>query len=164
MPHWKKMMDPKELLAAHDLDGRDVTVTIVDVVGGELNNGTKKNKKPIASIASGSGRKLDKKLALNPTNCKTIEQLSGSADTDDWKGLRVTLFPTTTPFGNEIKECIRIRPYPPKANGKAAADADARGNGDALTDRIAEEMAKNADSAPAQRDRDDIPGDEATDA
>jgi hypothetical protein len=115
MAHWKKFLD-KELLGAWDLDGRDVTVTIVEVTGGELNNGTKKNKKPIATIASSSGRKLDKRLALNATNCKTIEQLAGSPDVDKWKGLRITLFPTTTQFGGETKECIRIRPYPPKDN------------------------------------------------
>lgn len=113
MAHWKKFMD-KELLGAWDLEGRDVTVVIVDVTGAELNNGTKKNKKPVATIAAPNGRKLEKKLALNSTNCQTITQLAGSPDVEKWKGLSVVLWPTTTQFGGETKECIRIRPYPPK--------------------------------------------------
>jgi hypothetical protein len=158
MAHWKKFLD-KDLLGAWDLDGRDVTVTIVEVTGGELNNGTKKNKKPIATIASGSGRKIDKRLALNATNCKTIEQLAGSPDVDKWKGLRITLYPTTTQFGGETKECIRIRPYPPKdhagRNGQTRDAATAPGAAHAAA----------SETAPVIHPRDpddDIPtGDEA---
>ncbi|TXH41046.1 MAG: hypothetical protein E6Q97_38580 [Desulfurellales bacterium] len=131
MSHWKKFMD-KELLGAHDLDGRDVTVVIVEVSGGEINNGTKKNKKPIAVLASSSGRKLDKRLALNATNCKTLEQLAGSPDVDKWRGMAIVLYGTTTNFGGQTVDCVRIRPYPPKPSKKgeapqpelAASDAD----------------------------------------
>lgn len=119
--HWKRMMD-KELLGAWDLDGRDVTVTIESVSGGEVTgNGNKKNKKPIATL-----RGTTKKLALNATNCKTIEQLSGTPETDKWRGMRITLFGTTTTFGGQTVECIRVRPYPPKGskgrngNGRSA--------------------------------------------
>lgn len=159
MAHWKKYMD-KELLGAWDLEGRDVTVTIVDVSGVELNNGTKKNKKPVATIASASGRKLDKKLALNATNCKTIEQLAGSPDVERWKGLRVTLFPTTTQFGGETKECIRIRPYPPKDNAGRNGNGNGRGGRERggeqpdLTQQIADKMSEQA-AAPAGDDADD---------
>lgn len=127
MAHWKKFMD-KELLGAWDLEGRDVTVTILDVSGAELNNGTKKNKKPVATVGSAKGRKIEKKLALNATNCKVLEQLAGSPDTEKWKGMAVTLFPTTTQFGGETKECIRIRPYHPKGS-KEEADRQKREEG-----------------------------------
>lgn len=137
MAHWKKYMD-KELLGAWDLEGRDVTVTLVEINGAELNNGTKKNKKPVATIASSTGRKLDKKLALNATNCKTIEQLAGSPDVEKWKGLRITLWPTTTQMGGETKECIRIRPYPPKESGNGRNGRNGRDRG--------------AESAPAASD------------
>lgn len=163
MAHWKKFMD-KELLGAHDLDGRDITVTIVEVNGAELTNGTKKNKKPVATLASGSGRKLDKKLPLNSTNCKVIEQLSGSPDVDKWKGLRITLYPTTTQMGGETKDCIRIRPHHPK-NGKGKPEAS-------LSEQIADEMARDqgagasANTIPRDTDGDDtdVPADEASDA
>lgn len=116
MAHWKKMMD-KDLLGAWDLEGRDVTVVIVDVKGGELNNGTKKNKKPVATIAAPNGRPIAKKLALNTTNCTTITGLAGSPDVEKWKGLSIVLFGTTTQFGGQTVECIRVRNYPPKDNG-----------------------------------------------
>ena len=131
MAHWKKLMDPKEFLFAHDLDGRDVTVTIEKVVGGKLKgeNG-KESKKPVAHIKG-----TPKKLALNVTNCKTIEQLFGTGDADKWRDLRVTLFPTTTDFGGKTVDCIRIRPSHPKPSdgkrgdepppSKPAADPDA---------------------------------------
>lgn len=121
--HWKKFMD-KELLGAHDLDGRDVTVVIVEVDGGEISNGNKKNKKPIAKIMSQNGRPLEKKLALNATNCRILEQLSGSPDVDKWRGLAIVLFGTTTQFGGQTVDCIRIRPYPPKNDKGRNGNAD----------------------------------------
>lgn len=119
MPHWKKLMDPKDFLFAFDLDGRDVNVTITHVSGGELTGEQgRKTKKPIAHIKERPG----KKLALNTTNCTTIEQLTGTSDYAKWKDVRVVLFPTTTSFGGKTVECIRIRPYPPKERdgGKGA--------------------------------------------
>lgn len=121
MPHWKKLMDPKDMLFAYDLDGRDVTITIEKVTGGELTGEQgRKTKKPIAHIAGKT-----KKLALNNTNCQTIEQLTGTNDYEQWKNVRVTLFPTTTNFGGKTVECIRIRPYHPKGT-KEEADRQAR--------------------------------------
>lgn len=121
--HWKKMMDPKEMLFAFDLDNRDVTLTIDKVVGGELvGDQGRKTKKPIASFKG-----TEKKLALNSTNCKTIAALFGSHDTGDWAGKRITLFATTTSFGGETRECIRVRPTLPKekaANGRGQSKPD----------------------------------------
>lgn len=152
MPHWKKLMDPKDMLYAYDLDGRDVTVEISRVVGGELTGEQgRKTKKPIAHIAGKT-----KKLALNNTNCATIEQLTGTADYEKWAGVRVTLFPTTTSFGGKTVECIRIRPYPPK-------DKPSKGGKDAKPDvaqQIADEMAKNdpdVDAAAARDGESDVP-------
>jgi hypothetical protein len=115
MPHWKKLMDAKDMLYAFDLDGRDVTVTITRVIGGELTGEQgRKTKKPIAHLAG-----TPKKLALNATNCTTIEQLTGTSDYEKWVGVRVTLFPTTTNFGGKTVDCIRVRPYPPKDDSKS---------------------------------------------
>jgi hypothetical protein len=149
--HWKKMMDDKEMLYAHDLDNRDVTITIEKVVGGELRGeNNKKSKKPIAHIKGKT-----KKLALNVTNCRIIEQLAGTPDPAEWAGMRVTIFPTTTDFGGKTVECIRVRPYLPKeksdksnGNGKAAAKPD-------LVDQIREEMNRaEGDPPPAADDED----------
>ena len=137
--HWKKMMDDKEMLGAHDLDGRDVTITIERVVGGEVRGeNNKKNKKPIAHIKGKT-----KKLALNVTNCKAIEALIGTPDPAEWSGARITIFPTTTDMGGKVVDCIRVRPYHPKpSNGNKTAKPE----GD-LTQQIAEKMAETAGSA-----------------
>lgn len=108
MPHWKSMMD-KEFLYAFDLKGRDVTLTIAQVTAGKLKNGKKESKKPLCFFVEPRDKRP---LALNATNCKTIAKLYGN-DTDEWKGKRVTLYPTTTEMAGETVECIRVRPRAP---------------------------------------------------
>lgn len=108
MPHWKSMMD-KEFLYAFDLKGRDVTLTIARVTAGELKNGNKKSKKPLCYFVEPKDKRP---LALNATNCKTIAKMYGN-DTDEWRGKRVTLYPTTTEMAGETVECIRVRPRVP---------------------------------------------------
>lgn len=108
MPHWKSMMD-KEFIYAFDLKGRDVTVTIERVTAGELKNGNKKSKKPLCFFRESKDKRS---LALNATNCKVIAKLYGN-DTDEWRGKRVTLYPTTTEMAGETVECIRVRPRAP---------------------------------------------------
>jgi len=108
MPHWKSMMD-KEFLYAFDLKGRDVTLTIDRVSAGKLKNGKKESKKPLCYFVEPRDKRP---LALNATNCKTIAKLYGN-DTDEWRGKRITLYPTTTEMAGETVECIRIRPRAP---------------------------------------------------
>lgn len=109
MAHWKSMMD-RDFIYAFDLQGQDVTVTIEKVTGGELTGaGGKKSKKPLCYFKGKS-----KPLALNATNCRTIAGMYGN-DTEEWIGKQITLFPSTTTFGSEQMECIRIRPSIPKA-------------------------------------------------
>lgn len=121
MPHWKSMMH-RDYLFAFDLQGRDCTVTIAKVTGGEITgDGGKKTKKPICSFKeSRDGRPL----ALNATNCKTIAAMYGN-DTAAWAGKRITIYPTTTNFGSEVRECIRVRPGVPSSNAKSGELATA---------------------------------------
>lgn len=111
--HWKSMME-RDYLYAFDLQGKDVTLTIEKVTGGQLTGtGGKKTKKPLCFFReSQSG----KPLALNSTNCKTIAALYGN-DTEGWIGKRITIFPTTTQFGGDEVECIRVRPRVPPEKG-----------------------------------------------
>lgn len=109
MPHWKEMTD-REYLFAFDLKGKDCTVTIDKVTAGTLVNGTKKTRKPLVFFKES---KEGKPLGMNATNCKTVAALYGT-DTDAWIGKRITLYPTTTSFGGETVECIRVRPAVPK--------------------------------------------------
>lgn len=120
MPHWKSMVD-REFMYAFDLQGKDVTVTIERVVGGELTGpGGKKSKKPLAYFKES---KSGKPLALNATNCKAIAGMYGN-DTDGWLGKRVTLFPTTTQMGGDTVECIRVRPGVPKESKRNGDSAE----------------------------------------
>lgn len=117
MAHWRKMMDPRDHVYAEDLNGRDVDVLIERVTQGELlGEKGRKSKKPLAHF-----RGMSKPLALNKTNCKAIERIAGSSDTDAWCGVWITLYPATTqdPSGNEVP-CVRVRPRAPRRGREAA--------------------------------------------
>lgn len=105
---YRAMFD-REMLGAFELQNRDVIVTIERVEAGVLTSeGNKKTKKPILYF---KGR--ERKLALNKTNAKMLANMFGN-DTRKWVGQAITIYPTTTPFGKEIRECIRIRPQQPQ--------------------------------------------------
>ena len=95
---------------------------------GALGHGAKKAKKPLLYFLNSKGAENDKPLGLNSTNCKTIAAMYGN-DTDRWIGKRITMWPTTTQFGADTVDCIRVRPIVPadapkkqnNGNGRAAA-------------------------------------------
>lgn len=103
-------------LGAWDLQGRDVVVTIRDVVQGELGKAgtSKKDKAPIVYFEG-----KEKGMVFNKTNMKTVAAIYGSFKRTEWLGKSITLFPTTTSKGGEIVDCIRVRPNAPRE--KAAA-------------------------------------------
>lgn len=109
MPHYRSMYD-NEHLGAWDLLGKDVTVTIAAVKPGQLvGEGGKKSRKPILSF---DGK--EKTMACNITNAKIIASMHGT-DTTKWVGKKITLYPTTTSaFGQEGVDCIRVRPGVPQ--------------------------------------------------
>jgi hypothetical protein len=105
-----RSMYDKEYLYHYDLEGRDVTVCIERITQGTLTGkGNKKAKKPIVYF-----RGKQKGLALCITNAKTIKEMYGSFRAADWIGKWITLYPTTTTFGSDTVECIRVRPQIPK--------------------------------------------------
>lgn len=107
--HYKTMFDDSEMLFAHDLNGREATVQIKRVYAGELvGEKGRKSRKPFVEFVGKA-----KKLALNKTNGKVIGKLYGG-ETDNWAGKWITLYPTTTDFGGEVVDCIRVRPVAPK--------------------------------------------------
>jgi hypothetical protein len=115
MTDYRTMYD-KEHLGAWDLQGRDVTVTIEDVKAGQLvGEGGKKAKKPILRFVD-----KEKTMACNITNARTIAGMYGN-DVRQWKGKRITIYPTMTQFGGKEMECIRVRPSIPEEK-KGAAD------------------------------------------
>ncbi len=112
----------KEYLYAFDLQGKDVTVVIESVKGGTLvGTGGKSNKKPVIRFKG-----KEKALALNITNARVIAALYGGFDAELWLGKSITLYPTTTTFGSQTVECIRIRnTKPAKRNGAEPTPAPA---------------------------------------
>lgn len=98
----------KQHIGAWDLGGREVVVVIEAVKGGKVGHGEKASKKPIIKF-----RGKEKTLACNITNAGTIAKLYGN-DTREWIGKAITLYPTTTTFGRETVDCVRVKPQFPK--------------------------------------------------
>lgn len=150
MPHYKRMFDDKEHLYAFDLDGREVTVTIEKVYAGELQGDKgRKSKKPIIKFVG-----KEKKLACNKTNGKAIATMYGS-NTDDWAGKQITIYPTTTDFGGETVECIRVKPVRPEGRPSGGKGKSKSGSPDQpdLAAQIADEM-KRGETAASDPDVD----------
>lgn len=105
---YRAMFD-RDYIAAFDLNGKDVTVTIARVEPGVLTGqGGKKSKKPIVHFEG-----KEKGFAINKTNGKIIAGMYGT-DASKWVGKRITIYPTMTSFGSEQMECIRVRPTVPQ--------------------------------------------------
>ena len=115
MTDYRAMFD-RDYIKSFDLDGRDATVTIAKVVAGELvSEGNKKSRAPILSFEG-----KDKRFVCNKTNGKIIAGMYGPK-VAAWVGKRITLFPTTTKFGRDTVECIRVRPTIPSGKGERSA-------------------------------------------
>lgn len=148
---YRRMFDDKEHLYAYDLDGREVTVQIERVYAGELiGEKGRKSKKPMIKFVG-----KDKKLAINKTNGKVIAAMYGK-DTDNWAGKWIAIYPTTTEFGGETVECIRVRPQVPSGKpaggGRNASNGRGAAKGQQIEDQIRDEMAKNGAPAPSRND------------
>jgi hypothetical protein len=116
---YRAMFD-RDYIGSWDLGGKDVTVTISKVSAGELTaQGGRKSKKPIVWFAG-----KEKGLVLNKTNAKAIAGMYG-ADTRQWVGKLITVYPTTTSMGSETVDCIRVRPRVP--NGAATRPTEEEG-------------------------------------
>jgi hypothetical protein len=100
---------PSNYLKASDLQGRQPVVTIDRVEFEPV--GRTREMKPILYFAG-----KDKGVVLNKTNANKIASLTGSTLTEDWTGMRVTLFATHVEFQGETVEAIRIKAAP-QGNG-----------------------------------------------
>lgn len=113
--HYKSMFQGDKtspyLFACH-LGFNDLTVTIKSVVEGKIKGtGGLESGKPVIHFVEPGVRPL----ALNKTNGAAIVSLYGTPKVSEWVGKRITLYPTTTTFGKDTVECIRIRPIVPPA-------------------------------------------------
>lgn len=93
---------PSAYLKASDL-GTSTPVVTIDRVEVEP-VGRDREMKPVVYFKG-----KEKGVVLNKTNSNMIAGLTGSRDTDDWSGCQIRLYATTTEFGGETVECIRIK-------------------------------------------------------
>ena len=91
---------PSNFLRASDLKGSAVSVTLDRVEMEKVGD----DHKPVIYFTG-----KEKGLVLNKTNANIIEDIVGSADTDQWRGKAVTLFPTKTEFQGKRVDCLRFR-------------------------------------------------------
>lgn len=144
MADFRTMFD-KEHIGAWDLGGKDRTVQITAVKAGKVGHDKRATKKPILTIADSRG--ATKTMPCNITNAKCIAQMFGN-DVTSWVGKKIAIYPTTTTFGSETVDCIRVRPRPPGAAAVssefAEVDPDVR---DAM-------IAKQGKAAGREPDRD----------
>lgn len=89
-------------LKAADLQGHDVTVTIRQVAF-ELVGRDRERKAVLYFVGKTKG------VILNRTNAKKVVEIAGSALTEDWTGTVIVLYPTTTDFGGETVDCLRVK-------------------------------------------------------
>ena len=107
--HWKESL-PGDYLGAYSLNGQDMVVTIKSA-GPEIITGAN-GKKEECLVLHFEEPVMD--MVCNRTNAKTITKVVGSPYVEHWKGKKIALYPTTTRFGGEIVECIRVREKAPK--------------------------------------------------
>lgn len=108
---------PSRYLAADDLQGRAVTVTIETVTLQEIGQGHDKDTKLVLTFTG-----KQKALACNKTNAKTIEKLWGS-ETDNWIGKPIILAVREVEFQGNMVWAIRVSLQKPAAAGVQGAPA-----------------------------------------
>lgn len=123
MTDYRRWFDDSGMLYAYDLEDspgkdHDTVVQIEKAWGGEVTGEKgRKSKKPILKFVG-----LDKTLALNKTNGKSIKKMYGK-DGEKWAGCWVTLYVTTVDYDGETRDCIRIRPNKPDVQRPAQNNA-----------------------------------------
>jgi hypothetical protein len=136
MPRDYRTMFDKDFIGAWDLFDKagkavDAVVTITSIKVEEIvGEGGRKDNCPVMRM---QGKK--KGFILNVTNCRSIAGMYGN-DVDGWVGKRITLYPTTTQFGRNTVDCIRVRTNvpggspndPPVTDDPEGPDGTASGN------------------------------------
>lgn len=116
--HWRKVLKRTndQLLFAEDLGpvGTKVDVDIVDSAIEKVKNEDGLTEMPVLQFAGAK-----KRLALNRTNCKSLEKICDTPDIHSWRGL-ITLVVVRTKVGPDEVDAIRIAPKRPEPKKKQA--------------------------------------------
>jgi len=109
-----KILFPSLYLGAHDLGGKDATLTIRKVVVEELRTERGSEKKPVlffeeTKTKAEKAGTPEKRLVLNRTNAKSIAEIHGP-EVNDWAGKQITLFATKVDAFGKSVDALRVRP------------------------------------------------------
>jgi hypothetical protein len=131
---------PSKYVKAADLKPEGAVVTIDRLEMEDVGQGKDKRSNPVLYF-----RNASRALVLNSINDETIGKLLGSDDDREWRGQKICLYPTTTTFGKEVVDCVRVRgvdggegdenPAPPPKKSKLPPK-DESDIGDDLADEI----------------------------
>ena len=107
--HWKRLINP-DYLGAYSLEaGEDMVLTIREVKRETITGtGGKKEECPVCHW-----QEKQKPMILNVTNMKVIARMYGPY-IEKWAGKKVQIYGSTTKFGGDTVECLRIRKDPPE--------------------------------------------------
>lgn len=117
---------PSNYMKAEDLEDGDLIVTIRDESPAEWVEFTQKGKptpdnKPVLYFKHPREAKA---LVLNKTNWKTITEVLGSDETEDWSGKQITLYATEVESFGETVLAIRVRLKKPIKGAATQATTD----------------------------------------
>jgi len=96
---------PSKWLKAGDLQGRNIKVTMENILMEEVAD----DKKPVLYFQGKT-----KGLVLNKTNANAIAGMYGP-DTDNWKGRAIVIFPTQVDYAGKPVQAIRVQMTKPAA-------------------------------------------------
>ena len=106
---------PSKYVAAADLNGKPVTLTIRTVTLEEMvTHNEERVKKPVAWF-----EKATKGFVMNVTNARIIADLYGD-ETESWAGKRISIYPTRVQAFGKMQDCIRVKPEIPAQPTPAA--------------------------------------------
>lgn len=90
---------PSKYLKAADLGKSRPVVTIKNVTMEQVGDQTL----PMLLMVG-----KDKGLLLNRTNANMIEEIAGTFETDQWRGVKIQLYATKTDYAGKRVDCIRV--------------------------------------------------------
>lgn len=95
---------PSKYIRAADLGRNRPVVAIDSVTMEEIGDD---EPKPVIHFQGKT-----KGLVLNKTNANMIQEITGTPETEHWRGKRIVLYASKTDFGGKRVDCIRVD-YPP---------------------------------------------------
>jgi hypothetical protein len=114
-PAWARDFFPTSYIAAEDLKGQDVTLTISAVKRELLQRPGKKSEKKwclwfqeMEERHARDSEKPNKRLVLNKTNLDLIADQHGKKPAD-WVGKQITLTPSRCEAFGETVPCVRVK-------------------------------------------------------